>query len=296
MASLWGGKKKLIRIRQNPSPTCQKSLLKCASQAIEKLSLFILHSSGVHGGMTVEAAIVLPLCLIFLMNLGCAIEMIRLHNNLQLALWDTGSRLAVYECGYNDSKAASLISAVYLRNRVTDYVGEEYLDSSPLVRGSAGLRFWESEMLENDRLDIKLTYSTGPLLSLVGFRDFCMTNRYCVHLWNGYDIPEQGEETELVYVAENGRVCHRNRECTHLLLSIRQISTDELERERNQWGSRYVPCEKCVEGQRPESLYVTTEGQCFHYREDCSGLKRTVRSLTPEEAKGYPYCSRCGGG
>lgn len=296
MASLWGGRKKQIKIWQKPSPTYQEKFSNYVSRAVERLSPFIPFSSAVHGGMTVEAAIVLPLCLIFLMNLGCAIEMIRLHNHLQLALWDTGSRLALYECGFSDNEAASLISAVYLRDRVTDYVGEEYLDNSPLVRGSTGLQFWESEMSENDRLDIKLTYSTGPLLSLVGFRGFRMANRYSVHLWNGYEIPEHGEETELVYMAENGRVYHKDRECTHLLLSIRRVPRDGLEIERNQWGSKYVPCEKCTAGQCPESLYVTMEGQCFHYREDCPGLKRTVRTLTSEEAKGYPYCSRCGGG
>ena len=46
--------------------------------------------------MTVEASIVLPLFLFFFLNLGCAIEMIRLHGNLQLALWQIGSKMAVY--------------------------------------------------------------------------------------------------------------------------------------------------------------------------------------------------------
>ena len=46
--------------------------------------------------MTVEASIVLPLILFFFMNLASSIEMIRLHGNLQLALWETGNELIVY--------------------------------------------------------------------------------------------------------------------------------------------------------------------------------------------------------
>ena len=176
-----------------------------------------------------------------------------------------------------------------------EYVGKEYLDNSPLENGSESLRFWESRMLESDKLDIRLTYAISPPVSLAGFRRFRMSNRYFVHLWNGYEIPKQRAETEVVYMAENGRVCHKDRKCTHLLLSIRRVFREELDRERNQWGSRYVPCEKCATGQLPECFYVTREGHCFHYREDCPGLKRTVLTLTPEEVQGYPYCSRCGG-
>lgn len=294
-ASLWKDRKKLktlYNIQQNPSPTYHKKILR---RFIEKLSLFIPFRRRSSGGMTVEATIVLPICIFFLLNLGSAVEMIRLHNHLQLALWDSGRRIALYGCEYSDNDVASLISAVYLKAGVTEYVGKEYLDNSPLENGSESLRFWESRMLERDKLDIRLTYAISPPVSLAGFRRFRMSNRYFVHLWNGYEIPEQRAETEVVYMAENGRVCHKDRKCTHLLLSIRRVFREELDRERNQWGSRYVPCEKCATGQLPECFYVTREGHCFHYREDCPGLKRTVLTLTPEEVQGYPYCSRCGG-
>ena len=292
MASLWRRRKKTKHIWQNPSPTYQNYFL---NRSIERLSLFAPFRRCANGGMTVEAVIVLPLCLFFLINLGSAVEMIRLHNHLQLALWNTGNRIALYGCEYNGNEMASLVSAAYVRAGVTEYTGKEYLDNSPLKNGKESLRFWESEILENDRLDIKLTYATGPPVSIVRFRGFRMSNRYLVHLWNGYEIPESVEEKQRIYMAENGRVCHRDRECTYLRLTVRRICCEELPQERNQWGSRYIACEKCVMGQTPEYLFVTSEGQCFHYRRDCPGLKRTVISLTPEEAEGYPYCSRCGG-
>ncbi len=242
-----------------------------------------------------EAAIVLPLCLVFLMNLGCAIEMIRLHNNLQLALWDSGSGIALYGYEQGDNGVASLASTIYVKSKVKIYLGEGYLDTSPLIKGSDGLCFWEGEMLQGDLLDIKLTYGVKPMISLVGFSKFRMANRFYVHLWNGYEISNRKEQTVMVYVAENGSVCHKDRECTHIRLSIRQILHGQLVSARNQWGSKYAACEKCVVGQRPDILYITDDGQCYHYWESCPGLRRTVRALTLEEAAGYPYCSRCGG-
>ena len=253
---------------------------------------------GVCGGMTVEAAMVLPLCLFFLLNLGSAIEMIRLHNNLQLALWDTGGRLALYGCEQSDSRLASLLSAFYVRNRLTDFLGEDYLEGSPLRQGSGGLRLWESGMLEGDMLEIRLTYGVETPFSLGGICSFRMANRYSVHLWNGYGLPGETEAEAGVsfYVTENGEVCHRDRNCTHLRLTVREAAAGSIAEERNQWGSRYAACEKCADGQQPDVCYITPEGNCFHYRADCPGLKRTVYALTPEEAADYPLCSRCGQG
>lgn len=306
MAFLWADKKEMKQLTKNPSPTSLKNgpgsarnrrklplyIVLPLCRLIGKLSLYA--SRRKKAGVTVEASIVLPLCLFFLVNLGSAVEMIRLHNNLQIALWDTGGRLALYGYEQGEAELASVISGIYVRNRIQNYVGKEYLDNSPLARGSGSLQMWESEMLEGDRLDIKLTYSVGPPISLMGFRSFRMANRYTVHLWNGYELSEKEEETQLIYIAENGRVCHKDRNCSYLRLSIRVVSREEVGKLRNQWGKSYRPCEKCAEGKASDSLYIAEEGTHYHYRGDCSGLKRTVRAVTQEEAAGYPYCSRCG--
>ena len=311
MAFLWKDGRKTKAMRKNPSPTIQDGIpdpARDTERGSQRKSPDILRAikgswpsallfKRSPAGMTVEASIVLPLCLFFLMNLGSAVEMIRLHNNLQLALWDTGSRVALYGFEQGGNTVASVVSGFYVKNRILDYVGENYLDSSPLARGSAGLQLWESSLLkQEDELDITLTYAVGPAFSLGGFRGFRMGNRYFVNLWNGYAIPGGEEETEIVYIAENGRVCHRDRNCTYLQLSVREISAENVGTVRNCWGSRYGPCEKCAEGGKPDILYVTEDGNCFHYRADCPGLKRTVCAVKKTEADGYPPCSRCGGG
>lgn len=300
MASLRNKIKKLKTITQKPSSVKydknrdpaqdpQKSFRK-------KPSLPASFYRKLQAGMTVEAAVVLPICLLFLLNLGYAVEMIRLHNNLQFALWDVGGRAAMYGCEQGEDRIPELITDLYVGSRLRDSLGKDYLDSSPLVRGSRGLSLWESGLSETgNELDITLTYQVGPLTSLAGFRPFYMVNRCYVRLWNGYDVTDAQETNALVYVAENGVVFHRDRNCTHLQLSVGSIAREELEGLRNQWGQKYAGCDKCARGVMPETLYVTAEGHCYHYREDCSGIKRTVRSLTAEEASGYRPCSRCGG-
>ena len=299
MASLRKMIKTVVPIVKKPSSMFVMKQLDYARNpkqfSAKRPSLPIRLRKKVEAGMTVEASLVLPLCLFFLMNLGSAIEMIRLHNNIQYAIWNTGSRMAALACE-EDYPIPELLTEFYIRNRITDCLGEEYLDSSPLAKGSRGLWLLESDMADDsDELDIVVTYQVKSFLSPVGFRPFRMANRCCVRLWNGYELPVESGQEEKVYVTVNGEVFHRDRNCTHLQLSVRETTRARLDEERNRWGQRYRACEKCAVGTAPVILYITGEGERYHYKKDCPGLKRTVIALAPDEAKGYRPCSRCGG-
>lgn len=326
MPLLWRKKKSnSLTNYGNPSPTEQdietgfaQNLKKSAKCSIEGTWLTAFLTRRLCAGMTVEAAVALPVFLLFLLNLSCAIEMIRLHGNLQTALWETGQQLAVYghalgreetlrsmeseeEGAWWKEMAGVAFSCTFIRNQLTDYLGEDYLDASPLSRGAAGLQFWESEILrQNDEMEITLTYGVSPWCSLAGFYPFRMANRYCVHIWNGYDIAGgSGEDEETlvtVYVAETGKVYHTDRDCTHLQLSIQEIAADTVGNYRNGNGGKYYECEKCRGETKTGVLYIAREGDCFHYSRECSGLKRTVFSILLKDAGDYRACSRCSGG
>lgn len=267
------------------------------------------------GSMTVEAAIVLPMLLFFFLNLGCAIEMIRLHGNLQLALWQIGRELSVYGYALDSGEMPEEeqtkdewwkglggmgVASVYVKNRLVSLTGRKYLNQSPLTRGADGLTLLESEVFgPEDRMDIVVTYSVSPWSRLIGFPSFRMANRYYTHIWNGYELRGGAGETEgtqTVYVTATGTVYHPYRDCTHLQLSVHPIPAEEIEAARNQYGGRYRPCEKCGGSPEGNMLYITEEGDCFHSSRECTGLKRTLYTMGLEEAedRGLRLCGRCG--
>lgn len=318
MSFLWSGKElKLSTIckKMKPSPTNQKYQTDLAQSppiyycgkisrilqkhcSIERISLFTFLKRRAHAGMTVEAAVVLPLFLFFLLNLSCTIELIRLHGNLQLALWDTCSKVAIYGHALGDSDLAPVFTGIYIKNQIIEYAGEEYLDNAPLKNGSKGLMLWESDIFSSkDELDVIVTYAASPWSNYAAFSTFRMANRYCAHIWNGYEIPKDPkkalEQTDVVYVTETGKVYHENPNCTHLQLSIREVTRFEAESAVNQWGSSYTPCEKCKPGKAIWNLYITEDGDRYHSSLDCPGLKRTVFSVPRSRAFKYRPCSRC---
>lgn len=267
--------------------------------------------------MTVEAAIVLPLFLFFFLNIGSAIEMIRLHGNLQLALWQIGSQLSVYgyvldsgespgdgslEDGTSEGEwwrdmAGVVFASTYVKTRLVDLAGREYLNQSPLKSGADGLLLWESEVFgDEDTIDLIVTYSVSAWGRLAGVPSFRMANRYYAHIWNGYRLPgeDKAGEKKTVYVTENASVYHLDKDCTHLLLSVRRISVSELGEARNKYGGRYQACEKCVGDKCAVFCYVAESGARYHYVRECPGLKRTIYAVSMEEAAGYQPCSRCG--
>lgn len=336
MSFLWGGtiKKKLSMRKKKPSPTCQNNHSDSARNpessavgfknipfvffhSIERTLLFTSFFKRIGAGMTVEAAVVLPLFLFFFLNLGCAIEMIRLHGNLQLALWQVGSRLSVYgyavdsgEQPQNEEQgdgwwkdlAGIGFSSTFIKNEMVRSAGKGYLNQSPLTRGAEGLQFWESRIFgPEDEISIVATYEVSPWSSLMGFGVFRMANRYYSHIWNGYQLSDDrtaddAGEMKMVYVTETGSVYHLKRSCTYLTLSERPIPVSAVNWERNQNGGKYYPCSKCVKGSSPVVYYITAEGNRYHYNSDCSGLKRTVITMEINHAveKGYRPCSRCG--
>jgi YesN/AraC family two-component response regulator len=163
---------------------------------------------------------------------------------------------------------------------------------SPLEQGADSLQFLESST-ENDICEIVVTYGISPLTEVLGFRKFRMANRYYGHLWNGYAIPGIENDEEYVYVTEDSEVYHRSRECTHLRLSVRRVEAAEIPK-------GYHPCEKCMvqkkDAAAPEEngYYICSEGECYHRRRDCPGLKRTVYCIARKDVDGYRECSRCG--
>lgn len=117
-----------------------------------------------------------------------------------------------------------------------------------------------------------------------------------VRCWVGYTgesfSDHQGER--MVYLTPDGEVCHSDRNCTYLQLSVHQIAFSELSAARNYSGEIYDACEYCGKGPVAGIVYVTDYGGSYHKLRTCPGLKRTIMAVPCSEVGGKRFCSRCG--
>ena len=191
------------------------------------------------------------------------------------------------------------LSYTYVRYRMTDELGEDYLDSSPLTSGSSGLNFYGSS-IDNDILDIRLSYRVETPFNIAGIRSFMMAGRFYGHLWNGYALTGNAaseSEEQIVYITENSEVYHLTTSCTHLRLSVRPVDYSSVGDERNGSGGNYYPCEICARGEAPDTVYICTSGDRYHFDGECYTLTRTYSAVPLSEVEDSRRpCSRCGGG
>ena len=147
MSSLWNYCMTTINKNDSsPTPTTRKILGPCnillpvkflqIANFIKRISLLILPKTSVRASMTVETALVLPLFCLFMIHMGSAIEMIRLHGNLEVALWDAGRQIGIYgelpgmepdedseEEDSGDRVGTVLLSYTYVKNRIAKQLG-----------------------------------------------------------------------------------------------------------------------------------------------------------------------------
>ncbi len=315
--------KQILKIKKRPSPTLtydRRSLargLRCMMNPIcRKMRALKMHyikgtsarTSNLPGSMTVEAALIVPLFLFFFLNLCSILEMVRLHGNIQMALWETGRQTAVYSYLYGEldgeeerrqtilKLGGTLLTDFVLQSSIVHYLGEDYLDSSPLVYGSRGLSLLESSFPDQgDVVDIKVTYEVAPWLKIGGFPITRMSNRYYGRAWTGYELTNDSQETELVYVTAHGTVYHVTLDCSYLKRTIQEKKLWEIPQCRNAAGGNYYLCELCGRiSNNSEVVYITMNGNRYHVTKDCQALKRTVQSMPRKEAmERYAPCGRC---
>lgn len=269
------------------------------------------------GSMTVEAALVLPLFIFFMMNILFILDMIRFQSNLTAALQQAGNRVCEYAfyteyarvggkdvssmIGSADGSAGRAVSAglseTFVRGKVNACLGD--MRAHSCLDGP--ISYLGSDIMggaDGDTVRIVASYKVRPFFRVMGVPDFRMQNRYYGHAWTGYDITHASEEADredvTVYVTQYGTVFHRSRSCSYLNPSVSCVPGAVRESARNRSGGKYYRCPICKPSSYGSCL-LTKDGDRYHSRADCPALKRTIRSMPLSDAAGhYTPCSKCG--
>lgn len=233
----------------------------------------------------IEAASILPLFAIGLLTLVSILPMRRTAMKLQEGLFVAAEEMAV-ECA--DGHATELSG---IRDTIKEILSDE--DAGYIRNGTEGIDMSGSVLDDPEYRKLIIKCDLIPFGRVFGALSVPFERKCLVHVWNGYGRGYYPDD-DYVFITQDSEVYHRDRNCTHIRLSIRETDPDSLPDLRNEYGSRYRPCEFCHSRLSDVKLYITSDGDRYHNTITCSALKRTVRAIRMSEAKGRRPCSRCG--
>ena len=238
---------------------------------------------------------VFVICMVALIHFGTVMGMAARYGN---ALCETGEKMAVSaytsEYGEKNTILVSGLSAAYAGSSVLGKAGK-----SEAVKNTNFLL--SSFLKDNDMIHLVMTFLVKTPVGGIKLPGVFFLQRASVRGWTGRKGSDgtSGEEggddsAQTVFVTEHGTVYHTDIQCTHIKLSIRQVSRESLTGLRNTSGEIYHSCEKCG-SKAGNSVYITEDGNRYHSSLECSGLKRTVNEVSLEEIENLRPCSKCGG-
>lgn len=243
--------------------------------------------------MTVETALALPFFLIAIFTILNIMHMLGVGQSILTAAAKSVHISSVH--GYKDNFGVDDILTEIILN-----IGKSDVDFSKISGGMAGIDYWGTSY-DDDSGKIKAQLSCF-LKSDFGVFDIGMV-RWSLQLHSRAFIggkmldggsSEEKTEKTVVYVAQNGVVYHRSRECAYIDLSLHGIDRSAIGDCRNSQGGKYYPCELCGAAGDFAVVYLTDTGNRYHCSSQCPGISRTVYEmiLTPDCV--LPPCSRCG--
>ena len=255
-------------------------------------------SSLRRASLTIEAAMSLPLFSFPMISVLYFIQVVDISVRLTGAICETSNEMAVYAYVKEAGKLqGSSVSDIITGGLTAAYAKNKIKTRGRLEENKGNLSLIKSSFLkEGQMIDLAGTYQVKYPITLLPIKQMKIAVRGRVRAWTGRDGVNgdgSGEgEGALKLITVNGKVYHKDPECTHIKLSIKPVDKDSVGHLRNESGGKYYPCGQCKGGSN--TVYITDTGDKYHSSLGCSGLKRGILLVPMSEVTDWQPCSRCG--
>lgn len=242
------------------------------------------------GSLTLEAALIFPIFTYFIVSILFFFRVIEVQLSLEKAM-DFATRQGASittEIGQNRG-------VIYAEATAFRMVSEDEKKTSyPMWPGIVIV-----PVADKDDLTLSATYMMRLPLPFIGDKNLPVNQKVTARKWIGYSGgtgKSENVDDTIVYVTYDSEVYHTTTECTHIKLSVSQVSGENLSNARSMNGGKYTKCQICKPPQGLATYYISKEGDRYHMSTSCSGLKRAYYTKLLSEVRGILRpCSRCGG-
>ena len=259
------------------------------------------------GFITVEACMVVPLFLFFMLAMASVIMLLLAEAHIHQSLVEAAGYTAQYayleeQLGKKNKKVSlpdsakqksshignKIINYTILSTHFQEYLGEDFYVEKMVCGGKKGIIITAKQDTDNPKIYlIEARYYGRLMVPMFQSMQIPLKNRVKQKAFVGYSKEEQ--ETDIyVYITPEQSVYHTKRSCTHLSLSVYSASEHQK--------VNCVPCGFCGRKKRDTkgTIYLTRTTNVYHNNQSCSGLKRSVKRVKKSEVGGLGPCTRCG--
>jgi len=236
---------------------------------------------------TVEASIIVPLCIGFLSCFLFFFRVIQVQTLVEETLIYVGRQVAV-ESSVIESKEGLFLSveALFLNCLKDEPIIETYVKNAEMGICLLSSTFDGEEIVLHADYQMKLPVGFFEINSL----SLSSENRF--RKWTGNESAEEGGEW--VYITPDGTAYHSSAKCQSLDLSIRRAMMEEIENLRGKNGQKYDACSRCLKEKRNGGyVYYTDYGRLYHKELSCSALKRTIHKIKKSMIGNRTPCKYC---
>lgn len=241
------------------------SLMKKAP-LINKLHTYRGHSHWLLGAMTIEASLCMPVFFLVVFSLFYVFNTIIGINKVQCQLSEASKNYASYNTKLSSIEMLLSDAKLLVWEEDKKLCHIEYREKIPLCSSLFSIRLYQQ---------MRISDYKGKSM-----------------------VAEEGtsEKDIYVYITENGRVYHKNYECSYLNPSVEGCLISNIGSRRNSSGAKYYPCETCCSGNASSgTVYITSYGSRYHTYKNCSNIKRNAKRVKLSDIGNMPPCSKCGG-
>lgn len=255
------------------------------------------------GYITVEASLVVPLFLFFMLAMSGIFMVLMAEAHIHQSLAAATDYMAEYcyleqKLLAGDEKKATesqvsvnvenLIDTAIIKQQLGKYIGNDFYVEKVISGGKSGVFVKVQKDKSNSKImKVTASYQAMINLPLLGTYSIHLSNQIKQKAFVGFTEEEYNNSDCFVYVTPNREAYHMRRDCTHLMLDVNTVSSSRKD--------GYSPCFYCGIAESGKRIYIAKNGEVYHNRRDCVGLKRTVRRVKRSGIEGIGACERCGG-
>ena len=237
----------------------------------------------VRASITAEAALVVPIFLLFLVLFLGLFRIEQIELQVKQALSYTAMSMAGQDARWDPNRL--------FRTQLK----EQGCEASYIQGGFAGMKLDESNS-DASYVRLVVTYQIKLPVHLFGKESVLVTQSAVVRRWVG-SSREEGTDNVWVYITPYGTAYHRTATCRYLDLSVWATTKGQIRTLRNKEHGKYYACKRCAKKSIPDAatVYVTDYGELYHKNLTCRNLKRTVYRVKRESVDVRMPCQKCYG-